>query len=301
MQLVGTLTPRAPYDFALSARLMSRYHGVLDHYDARGYWRAIHSPHSTTPTLIHIPAPTDTPTLNIYRVRGDAPAAYILQTTAHLLALTDDFAPFYALAEAHPSMARIVRALYGLHHFQSQTVFEALCMVIIEQQISLYGALKAQHALAVWGGQGVEYEGKTYYAFPSAAQIAHADPQTLQAQLKITHRRTHLMQSVAQAITGGTLDLEALHNHTDAGRYAALMAIKGVGHWTAAWTLIRGLGGWRYAGHNDVALRDAVSAYFAGQSTRVSPQEVAQMFAEFAPYDGLAAFYTLMHWAVEHY
>jgi 3-methyladenine DNA glycosylase/8-oxoguanine DNA glycosylase len=293
------LTPTAPYDLHLSARLMARYHGVLDLYHPAGYYlRALAS--DGVPALFRADQPAPDAPLTLTFLAGN-PTPATQQTAARILATHDDFTAFYALARTDDRLWRIVRPLYGLHHLQSETVFEALVLVIIEQQISLTAALRAQRALVSWGGRGVAYQTDHYPIFPSPAQIATTDPATLHTQLKITRRRVAVIHAVAQAIIGGQLDLEGLRKAPVADAYARLMAIKGVGHWTAAWTLIRGMGHYPYAAHNDVALRDAVAHYFYDTDQRVSAATVANVFSAYGPHAGLAAFYTLMRWAVERY
>jgi DNA-3-methyladenine glycosylase II len=194
-----------------------------------------------------------------------------------------------------------VEPLYGVRHFQSESVFEALMTVIIEQQISLRAALRAQRALAEWGGGRIQHGGNTYYTFPTPQQVASATHDDLHAILKITHRRVDVMQQIARGVVSGQLDLEGMRGQPVITVYEQLTAIKWVGHWTAAWTLIRGLNNYDYVGHNDVALRSAAAWYFYDTDDRVSADEVTDTFAAYAPYSGIAAFYTLMCWAVDRY
>ncbi|MEL6273116.1 MAG: hypothetical protein AAFR22_25140, partial [Chloroflexota bacterium] len=165
----------------------------------------------------------------------------------------------------------------------------------------LYAALKAQRNLAEWGGSCIEHNGSTYYTFPTPQQIANATHDDLHAILKITHRRVDVMQGIARDVLDGKLDLEGMRDLPASEVYERLIAIKWVGHWTVAWTLIRGMNRYDYVGHNDVALRSAVSYYFHNTEERVSADEVTRTFDAYAPHSGLAAFYTLMRWAVERY
>lgn len=274
---------------------MARYHGVLDVWEGNAYTRAVRV--AGTPALFRATQPVPAGPLSVQTLAGPDTTAI----AARILCRDVDFAPFYALARADERLWRVVGPLAGVHHLQAETVFEALCLVIIEQQISLAAALRAQRALADWGGLGIDYDGGRYPLFPTPDQLAAADPATLHAVLKITHRRVAVLQTVAAAVASGALDLEGLRGLPDADAYAALVALSGVGHWTAAWTLIRGLSRYRYAAHNDVALRDAVAHYFYDSAERVSADAVAATFAAYGEHAGLAAFYTLLAWAVAHY
>ena len=275
---------------------MARYHGVLDIWRDNTYYRAVRVD-GTTPALFRASQPAPDAPLTVETLAG--PDA--TPTAVRILCADVNLAPFYAVARADERLWAVVGPLYGVHHLQAETVFEALCLVVIEQQISLAAALRAQRALAEWSGLFVEHHGDRYPLFPTPEQLAAADPADLHAVLKITHRRVGVLQHVASQIVSNNLNLEALRSHPAADTYKTLMAIKGVGHWTAAWTLIRGLSQYNYAAHNDVALRDAVAYYFFDSDERISADAVAKVFTDYGNHAGLAAFYTLMAWAVAHY
>ena len=261
---IGTLHPPAPYDLMTTAKLLNRYHGVLDIERDGAYWRALNI--NSEPVLVRVTqrGPSEQPALDVELVAGDATHAdAALERIRWVLATDIDVSDFNAYAQNHaPRLWDVVRPLAGVRHFRGETLFEALATVVIEQQIALSAALKAQRRFAEWGGLSVTADGESFYTFPAAAHVAATDADTLHAQLKITHRRVDVIRRVAQGITEGTLDIEELRDADTATIYEQLMAIKGVGHWTAAWTLLRGLGQYDYVGHNDVALRDAVGYYF---------------------------------------
>ena len=300
---LGTLYPPAPYDLMTTAKLLNRYHGVLDIERDGAYWRALNIDGAAVLVRVQQRGSDAQPALNVELVAGDkshAPAA--LERIRWVLATDVDVSGFSSFARQHaPRLWDVTRPLAGVRHFRSETLFEALATVVIEQQISLAAALKAQRRFAEWGGLSVSAQGMDFYTFPTVERAAAADADALQAELKITRRRVAVIQQAARGITDGTLDIEGLRD-VDAGTaYERLLAIKGVGHWTVAWTLLRGLGRYDYVGHNDVALRDAVGYYFHDTDERVSPETVAETFAAFGPHAGLAAFYTLMRWALDRY
>lgn len=282
---IGKLAPVQPYQFEQSARIIHRYHGVLDRYEAGVYRRALRIAEHLIPVRVE-------PDLRVY---STAPNPEIIPRLRRILAVDVDLNAFYALAETDARLWRVVKPLVGVRHFQTETIFEALLTVIMEQQISLVAALRAQRELALWANATASMDDKTLYAFPTREQITAADPEALQARLKITHRRVALMQRCA------TLDLEHIRQLPAEDAYNELIQIKGVGHWTAAWTLLRGASCYAFAGHNDVALRDAVAHYFFDTSERVSAAVVDEVFQKYTPYAGAAAFYTLTSWALEHY
>jgi DNA-3-methyladenine glycosylase II len=193
-----------------------------------------------------------------------------------------------------------VRPLIGLHWLRAQTAFEALMHTIIEQQIAWVAAQKAQRWLVEWGDNWLEADGLRGYAFPTASQIAMATVDQF-TPLKITFKRMALMISIAQATENGDLHLESILTMTPHDAYTFLVGIKGIGHWTASWTLQRTLGVHNVVGHNDVALQATVGRYFFGISGKVSAQTVHDTFANFGNYAALAANYTIMRWVLDKY
>ena len=207
-----------------------------------------------------------------------------------------DLKPFYERAQRDPVLAQTTELLYGLHSLQADSLFEALALTMIEQQIALRMAQTAERWLLNWGAESMVYEDETYYAFPRPEQIAAASVDDL-TPLKITFARMRRLIDLAKAAE----TLEVLRDQPAEIAYDKLIAFKGVGHWTAAWTLIRAQGHTTYVGAADVALRAAVNSYYFGQNGRAEVALVAQTFAQYGEFSGIAAFYTMMRWAAEKY
>lgn len=209
-----------------------------------------------------------------------------------ILNVDSDLKPFYALTDDDPVLAETVRLLYGMHSLQADSLFEALALTVIEQQIALKMAQAAERWLLAWGGESISYEGETYYAFPRPERIATAALDDL-TPLKITFGRMQRLIDLARAAE----TLEALRDQPAEIVYEALVGYTGIGHWTAAWTLIRAQGRFAYVGVNDVALRAAVNAYYFGLGGRADAAVVDTTFARYGAHAGIAAYYTLMRWA----
>ncbi len=171
---------------------------------------------------------------------------------------------------------------------------------IIEQQIAWVAAQKAQRWLVEWGNNKLEAGGFTGYAFPTPSQIAGATVDEF-TPLKITFKRMAVMINIAQNIVTDNLPLESMLHLSPQDAYTFLVSIKGIGHWTASWTLQRTLAIHNVVGHNDVALQAAVGRYFFGIEGKVSPQAVIDTFANFGDYAALSANYTIMRWILDKY
>lgn len=227
---------------------------------------------------------------------GDVDEAALWAKVRRVVNASADLKPFYQYAQGDPVLAQTVKTLYGLHSLQADSLFEAVALTMIEQQIALRMAQNAERWLLSWGDEAIVYDGETYYAFPRPEQIAAATVADL-TPLKITFGRMQRLIDVARAAES----LEALRDQPTDIAYEALLGLQGVGHWTASWTLIRAQGHYAYVGAADVALRAAVNGYYFGQSGRAPISTVDETFARYGAYSGIAAFYTLMRWAAERY
>lgn len=208
------------------------------------------------------------------------------------------FNAFWAWIQHHPALQKVLDPVRGLSVPCAETTYDSLIFTILEQQISWIAAQRAQKLLCEWGGEGLVYGGVPYYAVPSPTRLAQATPDELK-MLKITSRRSAMLIRIATDIASGALNLEALADLPPTERYARLMAINGVGHWTAVVTLTRAFGSYPAAATNDVALRAAVKRYLPPYADAADP--VSAAFDDCGDYAGTAAMFLLWRYVLDTY
>jgi DNA-3-methyladenine glycosylase II len=303
MKPIRTLHPRPPYNFALTLDILARYsHPTSDVAHDGGYWRVLRDGQSLALLRVDGLGTVAAPELAISLVTATGAVHHdaLLAQMGHVLSVESDVAGFYRYASQEPTLWAVVEPLVGLRWLRTPSVFEALMTTVIEQQIAWTTAQKAQRWLVDWGGHHIAWDGLDFYAFPTPAQIAAATVEDL-TPLKITFKRMQVMIDIARQVVAGQLNLEGLlHQPTDAA-YKALVAIQGIGHWTATWTIQRSKGWHNYVGHNDVALQAAVNHYFYGGSGKIPEAQVVETFARYGDYAGMAANYTIMRWVLDRY
>jgi DNA-3-methyladenine glycosylase II len=295
--LIGTLHPTSSYDF-VKTTAAARFHTVLDVVRDGQYWRALRIGKNLT--LVRVTQQCDVLEVSLMHATGEIDTDALLAKVRHIMGIDTDMTLFYERARHDAILWGIVEPLYGLNHVRTETLFEALVTTIIEQQIALSLAQRAERWLVQWADNTIEYQGEMFYTFPRPDQIAAATVDDLKP-LKITTRRMQVLINIAQQIANGQIDLEALGNKPASEILSSLVAIKGIGHWTAAWTIIRALGQYQYIGENDVALQAAVQHFFYQKTGKVAPQVVKETLGRFEPHAGTAAFYILMRWAMDRY
>ena len=204
-----------------------------------------------------------------------------------------DYKSFRRVARKDPIMNVISRELTGLRPIAPPTVFEALVIAITEQQISLDAAIAIRSRLVEKYGDILRFRGRKFYAFPTARCLARAKTAQMRA-IGLSRNKALYISELARKIERRELDLESLRARDDESAVAELTKIKGIGRWSAEYTLVRGMGRVNSLPADDLGIQRAVSrAYFRGK--RVGPKEVRVVLDKFAPYSGIAAFYLMYH------
>jgi DNA-3-methyladenine glycosylase II len=139
--------------------------------------------------------------------------------------------PFLALLEAHYRGFRPVLQL---------NLLGALVRCISAQQVNLRWASETRRRLAERFGDKHTVDGASVYSL-SAERLANAALAEIRA-LQFTNRKAEYIVAVGQAIASGQISLERLAALSDAAVIDELVALRGIGLWTAEWVLARTLG-----------------------------------------------------------
>lgn len=290
------LSVHNPYDFSKLLAILRRFpHPSLFRLQDDILWRTIQ--HDGKPVLLRYEVPNNG--VSVEAVNSDL-TPELQQKAAFIIGSDVDHSDFYEFAKQDDLLWQVVEPLVGLPVERSESVFQALMFVIIEQHISWIAAQKAQRQLVEWANNTIIHDDYTHYAMPTPQQLANATIDDLKP-LKITFKRMNLLISIAQQVVDGTLDLEAMLQQSPDAMYKNLMTIKGVGHWTASVVLSRARGIYPYVPHNDVAVQAAVQRYFYEDEGKKSADNLNAIFEPIAEFAGLAAHYTLMRWVLDEY
>ena len=155
------------------------------------------------------------------------------------LSADEDLAPFYRRAAEDPWFAPLAARLRGLHHVKFPTPFEAACWGAINQRIQLGVARGMKDALCRRLGGSIVAGGAERLAFPEAATVAAAGEGELRAVLG-NDRKARAVAAIAEAFVD--VDDAFLREAPLAEVEAWLLRIHGVGPFTSAFVLFRGLG-----------------------------------------------------------
>ena len=285
-QAAFALYPNPPYDFELTAGYLTYFRGRYDtDIFERGNWhRLLDLGERLVLAIVRSTGNVTSPRLEVELTGPNLAEDGIAEArrqVAWILAADGDLSDFYRIAEADPYMARLVRAMYGLHIPHTASVFEALVVAIVGQQISSQVARVVRNLLIDTYGPSMEVAGTTYHAFPRPESLAAAGVEGLRS-MKFSQRKAEYVVDIASRIASKGLDLDKLGCNADEV-VRTLTNIRGVGPWTAHWLLIRALGHGDGFPHGDLALQRTMGL-LVNEGVPMGPQESLEYSQRWSPY-----------------
>jgi AraC family transcriptional regulator of adaptative response / DNA-3-methyladenine glycosylase II len=267
---------RPPYDWVhLRDFLAARAVPGVERVDERGYARTVACGGSHA--VVHVRPREDENVLEL-RVLGAAPNALLpLSSTARrMFDLAADPARIVQAFKDDPVLSPLVRRRPGLRIPGAWDPFECAVRAVIGQQISVAAGRTIAARLVARVGQPVstEADGLTHL-FPVPTTIALGDLDGL----GLTSARVGALRGLAWAVSGG-LDLTGPADEVT----AALVALPGIGAWTAQYVALRALGEPDAFPAADLVLRRAASV----NSTPLTARALEALAETWRPWRGYA-------------
>jgi DNA-3-methyladenine glycosylase II len=155
-------------------------------------------------------------------------------------------------------------------------------LAILGQQIASSVARIIRTLLIETYGPYLSFNGQGHYAFPRPETL-HTAPVEALRRLKLSQRKAEYVKGIALAAVDGPGGLESLHQLPDAEVVKLVTALRGVGHWTAQWVLVRALGRPDAFPSGDLALQRVISKlYFNGE--RLGQERIEEFSQRWSPY-----------------
>ncbi len=243
------LAHRSPMDLSATLRyLAGRAVAGLEDYDGTSYSRTLRLPHGAG--LVSL-----TPAAGFVRARlrllDHRDLAAAVARVRRLLDLDADPVAVDDVLSAQPALAALVARRPGLRSPGTADGFEMAVRAIVGQQVSVAGARTVLGRLVAEHGQPA-FDGADWRLFPQPAVLAELDPATL----PMPRSRGRSLVTLAAAMADGSLVLDA--GSERAGTRAALLALPGIGPWTADYLLMRAVGDPDVYLGTDLGVRQAV-------------------------------------------
>lgn len=203
-----------------------------------------------------------------------------------LLGLHVDPEPFERHVSASPRLAPLVAGRLGLRIPQTPDLFDGLTWVIVGQQINLAFAYTLRRRLAERAGVPVA---DGLLAPPTAEAVANLTVEEL-ARVQFSRRKAEYLIGAAQKIVAGELDLARLAMAPPEEAEAGLVAVRGIGRWSAQYLMMRAFGFEDCVPVGDAGLVKGLARFF-NLRDRPGPAETLELMRPFAPYRSWATFH----------
>jgi AraC family transcriptional regulator, regulatory protein of adaptative response / DNA-3-methyladenine glycosylase II len=196
----------------------------------------------------------------------------MLDLDADPIAIDEDLA-------ADPVLAPLIAARPGLRVPGAAAAHEIVTRAVLNQQVSVAGAITLAGRIAARYGRPLEHpDGALTHAFPTAEALADAADE----DLAMPARRRDTLRTAMRLIAFGGLDLSPGADRATARR--ELVALPGIGPWTAEYVAMRALGEPDAFPAGDLGVRRAL----ATSSALPTPRQVIERAEAWRPWRGYA-------------
>jgi DNA-3-methyladenine glycosylase II len=157
--------------------------------------------------------------------------------------------------------------------------WEALARAIVGQQLS------TRAAASIWAKLQAQFGGRT----PTPEELLRKRRPTLR-KAGLSNAKVEFLRDLAKRVGDGRLDLKRLASLSDEDVIAELVAVKGIGSWTAEMFLIFHLARPDVVSLGDLGIRRAVQIAYE-MDELPGPEELEKLAEEWRPHRTLACLY----------
>jgi DNA-3-methyladenine glycosylase II len=189
------------------------------------------------------------------------------------------------LSAADPVLAQLIVAVGPLPNPRDgrpdpDDHYGALVRAIVGQQLSVLAAR------AIYGRLTARFGGRP----PTPAEILADDPEELRAAAGLSRAKVGFLRSLAEHVISGELELERLNELSDEGVIAELVAVKGLGTWSAHMFLMFHLERPDVLAVGDLGVRRAIERAY-DLDALPGPAAIEELAEPWRPYRTLACRY----------
>lgn len=297
-----TLEPKPPFDFNLTLSIYKRFDkDLVDRFDRETYQRVLlveERPYLTQTASV---GSLEKPKLEVevkpkLSVKGQTTVKKRLE---FMLGINDDVGSFYKLAKSDPVVSKLTKTYYGMRTPTTETVFESLIIAITEQQIALPVAIILRSRLVKQYGKDLTIDGKRYYAFPTAPDLAKAKLEDVR-NMRFSQKKSETILAVSKLVSEGKLNLEDMKDWPKDKILKTLTEIPGIGPWSVNYVMARGMRRGEALPAADLAIRSALTD-FHRLKNKATTEDVEKILAPYKNYQSYTAYYLIRAYADRKY
>jgi DNA-3-methyladenine glycosylase II len=290
---VLTLTPAPPFRLDLTVWVLRRLAiNQVDRWDGKTYRRVLMLGDGPVEVAVVQAGSVRKPKLTV-TTRGQRlgirTREALVSTLDKMLGLSVDLHPFGRLAKGDSRLAGLIDPFVGFKPPRLPSVFETLVNGIACQQLSLQVGMHLLNRLCRDYGLAVGEN----HAFPRPVDLAVTSPAQLN-RLGFSDNKSRVILTTARSIAELRLNLEDLAALDTAEALDHLIALRGIGRWTAQYILLRGLGRLDVFPADDVGSQNKMQRWLQ-RNLRPDYEQMYRILAPWRPYRGLLYFYLLLN------
>lgn len=238
------LAMAAPFNLPATVRMLQRRPvNRVDHWEDGRYLRAFETAEGLRLAVVTNMGTIDAPDVRLEIQGGavtDEAAPELAKTVRWMLGLDAEPVPTAWLTEMEPRFGPIASALRGFRTPCFPAFFETCARVLPFQQLSLDAGTAIAGRLIDRFGPALTLAGREWRAFPPPEAVAEATSESLR-EIGLSRAKVAALQSLAERAISGELDAERYQLLPTGAALKALQALPGIGPWSAAVILLRGL------------------------------------------------------------
>lgn len=290
-----SVTPPFRLDFTVWA-LRRRQKNLMDRWDGNQYRRIVVLNNNPIQLTVTQPGATKESKLVIALQSKKEITALVRKEAKALvqqmLGLSIDLHPFYVLANKHDVLKSLVAQFTGVKPPRFPNVFEALVNAIACQQVTLDLGILLLNRLSERFGPVFVDAGATSYAFPRPIDLAKVSEDEIK-NLGFSYQKARAIQELAGNVASNQIELSSLETMTNKEALDFLLAIRGVGRWSAEYVLLRGLGRLNVFPGDDVGAQNNLQRLFQ-LDAKPDYEKIRKLTSQWSPYEGLVYFHLLL-------
>jgi DNA-3-methyladenine glycosylase II len=291
------VTAIPPYNFDLSCEIFTGGDKQIRNAENGRFWQVIRVNEKLVLAIVASTGKVDEPRLttdlksDMAINEEDKKAAG--EAVAALFSSDLDLKPFYESVKNDEVMSHLIKKLWGLKNPTTQTIFEAMVDAIVEQQISLKVANKLENKIIKRFGDALNLQDDVYFVYPTPRQLARVSIDEFR-QCGLSYRKAEYIKEASTLIVEGKLNLENLKNYEDSDQIIhELDHVRGVGVWTAEFTMLKGMQRLEALPADDLGLRRVISSYYRNGKV-ISSAEARRIAENWGCWKGLATYYLVV-------
>ena len=289
-----TVQPLRPYSLEHTAERLGRFDDGIDRFDGKVFRRLIF--HRSEALLVEVSQQGGAERAQLrVKLEGRALRHSDAQDAAgelvgRMLGSAQPVRGFYRDLATDSVLAPAIRDFRGLRVAGAASLFEAIITAILAQQVNLAFAYSIRGELALRFGRRARIAGRRWLAFPTPRRLAAETPEALRA-LRLSGAKARAIHGVAEAFRSGALREATLAGQGDEAATEALVALRGVGRWTAEISLLRGLGRPDVFPAADLAVVKYLAQELLGHEKPASEARMREWAERWRPWRSLALVY----------